>query len=258
MERAEINRRIAAARLGKPHPHRGYKPSAETLEKMRLAGLRQVRHKTGPRPPEWGRAISAGKRLHRLPLAEIAKRYLHGDEELSEILADFPDVPYANPVEAVRRQLIREGYAGKTRRGIGRGQRNFQWKGGRKQAMHYYRRQSYEIAAICLQRPLKIGEVIHHDDETKENNAPENLVVFPSHRAHMRHHQRLLSLQRAGTPVDSIQLAKENDGLRLQRPACLIGWKPDIGLKPLLETLDRRTSHGQGHLSNAQRESHLQ
>jgi hypothetical protein len=177
---------------------------------------------------------------------------------LSEILVDYPEVNYLHPENAVRRQLIREGFPAKTRRGIGRGRRNFQWKGGRKQAMHYYRRQSYEIAAICLQRPLKIGEVIHHDDEVKENNAPENLVVFASHRAHMKHHQRLLALQRAGTPVDSIQLAIENGGVRLRRPACLIGWKSEIALKPLLETLDRRNGPQRDRLSNAQRESHPQ
>jgi hypothetical protein len=42
------------------------------------------------------------------------------------------------------------------------------------------------VAAKKLGRPLKKGEVVHHLDGNRLNNSPENLVVIPSHRAHMR------------------------------------------------------------------------
>lgn len=157
---------------------------------------------------------------------------------MPEILKDYPDLNISQ--EVARRQLLREGFSRKGKKGNVVGARNFQWKGGRKPAMHYYRRQAYEIAAICEGKPLRMGEVIHHNDEVKENNAPENLLVFPTNREHMHYHQQLLAFQREGREVDTIQLALKNGGRRLQRPASLIGWKPDIEKKSLLEKMDRR------------------
>ncbi len=40
------------------------------------------------------------------------------------------------------------------------------------------------VAAATLGRPLKPREVVHHKDRNKLNNAPSNLQVFSSQRAH--------------------------------------------------------------------------
>ena len=202
--------------------------------------------------------MSQARRTHHLPLAEIAERYLKDGEELNEVLKSYPVLNSPDPCEAIRRQLIREGFPKKTRQGIGRGHRNFQWKGGYKKTVHYYRRQSYEIAAICGGRPLEMGEIIHHDDEVPQNNAPENLLIFPSQKLHARYHQKLLGLQRKGQIVDTIQLAIETGARQLQRPACLIGWKPDITLQPLLEKMDRRSAGRQFLPTNFPPQSHSQ
>lgn len=46
----------------------------------------------------------------------------------------------------------------------------------------------YEHRAVAeekLGRPLQDGEVVHHEDQNKNNNQPDNIVVFSSQRAHM-------------------------------------------------------------------------
>lgn len=42
------------------------------------------------------------------------------------------------------------------------------------------------VAATALGRPLRLGELVHHDDEDKANNAWENLTVTTKsdHNAH--------------------------------------------------------------------------
>jgi hypothetical protein len=44
------------------------------------------------------------------------------------------------------------------------------------------------IAEQKLGRPLKPGEVVHHEDEVKQNYTPENLTVLPSQGDHARLH----------------------------------------------------------------------
>lgn len=41
------------------------------------------------------------------------------------------------------------------------------------------------MAEFKLGRPLEPGEVVHHDDEDREDSHPGNLVVLPSQSAHM-------------------------------------------------------------------------
>jgi hypothetical protein len=194
---------------------------------------------------------------HVLPLDEIAHRYLNG-ETLKDILMSYPPLKSKRPHEVIRRQLRNAGYPMKTRKGNSAGTRNFQWKGGRTSPVHYYRRQSYEIAAICEGKPLGMGEVIHHVDEVPQNNAPENLLVFPSQSLHATFHQRLLKLQRKGETTDEIRLALEIGARKLQRPACLTEWLPDTTLQPLLEKTDRRISPGRSLPPTSPRESHQQ
>lgn len=46
-----------------------------------------------------------------------------------------------------------------------------------------------EIMAEELGRPLTPDEVVHHKDGDSRNNAPENLMVFPNHAEHSKHHR---------------------------------------------------------------------
>lgn len=45
------------------------------------------------------------------------------------------------------------------------------------------------VAEAVLGRPLRKGEVVHHEDRDKTNNDPKNLIVFPSQAMHARHHK---------------------------------------------------------------------
>lgn len=40
-----------------------------------------------------------------------------------------------------------------------------------------------------LNRPLRPKEVVHHKDENKENNSPENLIVFATNTDHSTYHK---------------------------------------------------------------------
>lgn len=44
------------------------------------------------------------------------------------------------------------------------------------------------IAEESLGRPLREGEVVHHEDEDRTNNSPENLYVFINQEHHARYH----------------------------------------------------------------------
>jgi len=52
---------------------------------------------------------------------------------------------------------------------------------------HEHRR----IAEEKLGRPLRKGEVVHHIDGNKQNNAPENIEVLPSQAEHARLHNKM-------------------------------------------------------------------
>jgi hypothetical protein len=160
---------------------------------------------------------------------EVISMYLSGlncyqvAEAFHHILKKSP-----KPEEVIRRRLKRAGISRRPDRGHGK--RNGQWKGGKKATMHYHRRMSYEVAAICLGRPLEQGWVIHHCDENPMNNNPENLVVWKSQAQHADFHQKLLKIQRAGQPVDATRLALETGALELRRPESLKGCELHTGL----------------------------
>lgn len=98
------------------------------------------------------------------------------------------------------------------------GIKNPQWKGGKEKALHKYRRQTYEVAAICLKKPVPEGHVIHHRDENPKNNHPSNLVIFPSASLHMKFHQRVLSLRLKVDSEEAIQHLLEIGGVPLPQP----------------------------------------
>lgn len=54
------------------------------------------------------------------------------------------------------------------------------------------------VAERVLGRELGPGEVVHHEDQDKMNNNPDNLIVFPSQAVHARHHK----LDHLGAPCD--------------------------------------------------------
>lgn len=65
------------------------------------------------------------------------------------------------------------------RRGRGAG-KGYVKRGGR----HEHR----AVAERMLGRPLRPGEIVHHEDENKRNNAPENLGVLASQAEHASLH----------------------------------------------------------------------
>lgn len=52
----------------------------------------------------------------------------------------------------------------------------------------YGRHEHRIVAEEMLGRPLQPGEVVHHIDGNKHNNATENLMVFSNQAAHARWH----------------------------------------------------------------------
>ena len=52
--------------------------------------------------------------------------------------------------------------------------------------------QTLVSTALGEARKLRPGEVVHHLDEDKSNNSPENLVICSSASVHRRYHVRSL------------------------------------------------------------------
>ena len=52
-----------------------------------------------------------------------------------------------------------------------------------------YSRHTHRIVAEQkLGRPLRKGEVVHHEDENRRNNHPDNIFVFKSQAEHAKYH----------------------------------------------------------------------
>lgn len=82
-----------------------------------------------------------------LPMDELAERYRNG-ETCGEIARSI-----GIPSERVRRRLTAHGVKIRSAaESVPRGKKNVFYKNGngKREIMHYYRRQSYEVAAICL------------------------------------------------------------------------------------------------------------
>lgn len=180
----------------------------------------------------YGIRLGRGNRppVHELPMDEVISRYLAGEStgQLGEAFGVDPEV--------IRRRL-RSKRVARRRVGGPAGERNSQWKGGKDPTMHYYRRQSYEVAAICLGRPLPAGWIIHHIDENPHNNDWRNLVLFRCQADHAKFHQQLLRLQRGGQPVDATRLALGSGARALPGPPRPIVFALDTDPPDLWEKL---------------------
>lgn len=66
---------------------------------------------------------------------------------------------------------------------------------GKSYAKTYGRHTHRVIAEEKIGRQLLPGEVVHHVDENKRNNEPENLMVFSSQAEHAAWHARLAEVE---------------------------------------------------------------
>lgn len=62
------------------------------------------------------------------------------------------------------------------------------------------------VAEDILGRPLRKGEVVHHHDEVRTNNAPSNLEVMTQHQ-HRAHHAKMTALANQ-IPLDRAEVAR--------------------------------------------------
>lgn len=98
----------------------------------------------------------------------------------------------------VKKALVRLGLRrpANRREGVGAGSSNPAWKGGRRVRTDGYvaiwtpegeRLEHQTVMEKHLARRLKRGEIVHHRDHDKQNNAIENLQLM-SQAEHARHH----------------------------------------------------------------------
>lgn len=191
----------------------------------------RILHKAGIRV---GRG--AREAIVKLPKREVIELYESG--LACQEIADR----FGTHAEVIRMRLAKWNVSRRQRGSYERsGPDNPQWKGGRSPTMHYHRRQSYEVVAICLGRPLPKGWVIHHLDEDPTNNDPSNLCLFPSLKHHTRFHQQQLRLQLAIPSVEANRLAIGSGGRLLPLPRVPIELSLDTDLHALLDSLESPT-----------------
>lgn len=109
------------------------------------------------------------------------------------------------PVQAALKRLGLKRPA-KPRPGALSGDRNHAWSGGRRSRSDGYievwtptgvRLEHQVVMEGVLDRPLRSGEVVHHIDHNKANNAPENLLLT-TQAEHIREHLNDMHAARYG------------------------------------------------------------
>lgn len=71
------------------------------------------------------------------------------------------------------------------------------------------------VAEHYLCRPLRPGEVIHHEDDDKRNNSPGNLRIFASNGRHIAYHH-------SGNACWSLALAERAQTIELDRSISMV------------------------------------
>jgi HNH endonuclease len=81
-----------------------------------------------------------------------------------------------------------------------------------------------EVAKDFLNRPLLPGEVVHHIDENKSNNQPENIIVFKTKADHARHHKLSADKQELFLLADGAYICRQKPSKRCS--VCSIAFVP--------------------------------
>lgn len=102
------------------------------------------------------------------------------------------------------------------------------------------RKESWQVAAICLGHPLASGWVVHHMDENPPNNSADNLWLFPDIHSHARYHAELTDYLQKGIEFDSIQSASKHGALKLPSPPVPILSVHDINPRVLFDKIAER------------------
>lgn len=77
--------------------------------------------------------------------------------------------------------------------------------GGGGNLSHAYAYEHDLVMETKLGRPLAQVEVVHHDDEDKQNNDPDNLIL-KTRSAHMKHHDTLRGRDQLGRFPKDLQI----------------------------------------------------
>ena len=129
--------------------------------------------------------------------------YLNGDTTLPRMREEF-GVPAVSFAEEARRRGIPIRPKGSNMIGVAR-ERHPTWRGGKRITDDGYVRtyapehpfgarsrgyvlEHVRVMELHMGRRLRPGEVVHHRDENKQNNAIENLELL-DHREHVREHR---------------------------------------------------------------------
>lgn len=218
-------------------------------------------HQAGQTPPEIAKALgisTSGVHYHlkRMGISTVhpLKKDISTDQirDLYQQGISIRDIAEELGIgdEALRRRMIRAGIERRSlKESVPRGAQNRHYKDGQRDARKKMRdslprKESWQVAAICLGHPLARGWIVHHMDENPTNNDPANLWLFPTFEHHSRYHAQLSRCQQRGIAADANQLVLENGGLKLPPPPAPI---PSVHDRDPLALFDELRSRLQSH-----------